>query len=744
MLIFFWFLTSIFFNPSYTWASSKHLSQSLNSKENTDPFYISQSLGRELKQLSAFHEKKDFANIQTMATRLLKQNLGSKYLPYILQYLIEAYQSQNHFQEIITTLESFEKDFLNQSVLSVSEANPFSFEWALMLAESHFQTSNYSLSKTIVFRLLEHINTQNFDPFDEKQRKIFLRCYKILLSVMQKTDDPEFSSTYEFVWANFPDADFFAEIQFKGVFQPKPDSVIKRAYIFLDLMQNQKALDLFSDMNIEKWDQKSRCHKQFIIGKVYRRTRNFSQAKQVLSEMIVSCKTHEKIPDALFLLAKVYSFSQDPLQRETGVSYYQRLAQNFPDNSLADDALFWAGDILERNQKYDSALAHYMIEISLFPEADFTPESYWRLAWIQYKRQKYDEALSWFDIIIHSHHKTVWFSSQETSRALFWKSRILELRENKEGAKQARKELLERFPSQFYSFYTWFYLRSEKEYTNIFMSYYHASPSFSDLKDYHSLSDSFESMKTIRKLIEKDIIIPARKAVNSINAHSLSDSKALQELAMYHCLTHNYYESSWMLRKKIPLFLDDPPSLQNVSWWKCSYPMVYKDIVYRQAKANTLDPFLILGLMREESALKENIISWAGAIGLMQLMPTTAKEQSEKMKLPFDINRLIEPDYNITLGSAYLKRISEILSDLKFPDYILAVGAYNGGPGNMKQWVQQSETVSLDEFIEEIPYEESRNYVKRVLSSYFTYKILYDYKKVLSIFREKQPAGFKP
>jgi soluble lytic murein transglycosylase len=126
--------------------------------------------------------------------------------------------------------------------------------------------------------------------------------------------------------------------------------------------------------------------------------------------------------------------------------------------------------------------------------------------------------------------------------------------------------------------------------------------------------------------------------------------------------------------------------------------------------------------MREESALDPRALSPAGAVGLTQLMLPTAQEVARSLKLgKVSKAKLTEPSLNIRLGSRYLGTLVR-----RFEGSVaLALAAYNAGGGAVNRWLETRRDLEIDEFVEEIPVEETRGYVKRVLRSYAAYRLLY-------------------
>lgn len=151
------------------------------------------------------------------------------------------------------------------------------------------------------------------------------------------------------------------------------------------------------------------------------------------------------------------------------------------------------------------------------------------------------------------------------------------------------------------------------------------------------------------------------------------------------------------------------------------FPTAYLQPVAKQAKINNLQPSLIFAMIRQESLFQSTAISVAGARGLMQLMPGTAKYMAEKLNVsvPTFTNNLHDPSINIHLGSAYLNRLLQSYQDHP----ILAIASYNAGPGRIKSWLPPRASLPMDIWVETIPFQETREYVKYVV----TYTLIYQY-----------------
>jgi soluble lytic murein transglycosylase len=127
-------------------------------------------------------------------------------------------------------------------------------------------------------------------------------------------------------------------------------------------------------------------------------------------------------------------------------------------------------------------------------------------------------------------------------------------------------------------------------------------------------------------------------------------------------------------------------------------------------------------MMREESHFNPQALSSSKGIGLMQLMPATAKDVAKRKKIKLnEKEEIFNPELNTQLGTLYLGRLSNQFKS----ELIYTAGGYNAGPHNMIKWINRWRGKSLDVFVEQIPFKETRNYVKRVYRSYKLYKQIY-------------------
>ncbi|MBD2165070.1 transglycosylase SLT domain-containing protein [Calothrix membranacea FACHB-236] len=161
---------------------------------------------------------------------------------------------------------------------------------------------------------------------------------------------------------------------------------------------------------------------------------------------------------------------------------------------------------------------------------------------------------------------------------------------------------------------------------------------------------------------------------------------------------------------------------QQITYWQARYPFPYVQEIEKWSKERQLNPLLVTALIRQESRFEANAKSIANAMGLMQVLPSTAQWIAPQIKVDGKTLKLEDPNDNIMLGTWYLDHTHQQYSN----NTLLAIASYNAGPGNVAKWLQTLPTQDPDEFVEKIPFDETRNYVRQVLGNYWNYLRLYN------------------
>ena len=186
-----------------------------------------------------------------------------------------------------------------------------------------------------------------------------------------------------------------------------------------------------------------------------------------------------------------------------------------------------------------------------------------------------------------------------------------------------------------------------------------------------------------------------------------------------HYKNGNYVSSVYTAQKAMDKLKTKPP--KDDPRWRLAYPLNYFSQVLNESGHFNNDTALIMSIIKEESHFNPYAQSGAGAIGLMQLMPETAHEVGNSVGYSFNTSDLFNPELNIKIGNMYYSQLRNALNNKETS----AVAAYNGGIGSVQRWKDTLHYNDTDEFVEQIPYEETKNYVYKVMKSYWNYTRIY-------------------
>lgn len=281
---------------------------------------------------------------------------------------------------------------------------------------------------------------------------------------------------------------------------------------------------------------------------------------------------------------------------------------------------------------------------------------------------------------------------------LFWQGKIEQKYHNPESTQYLQK-IINEFPDSYYAYRAFWILNGLKDATlrtNI----------------------EYKPVMYPYKQPSKNDILYALMSVNDYEMiKKLSKDKFIQSWAEYE---KGNYATSTHIAQEAMKNLKDKPSKSDLRW-RLVYPQNYYIQIRNNSEKYNNNPALIISIMREESHFNSEAQSSVGAIGLMQLMPETAHDIGNKNGISFYTNSLFNPELNIKIGNLYYSTIRKMLDNKD----VSAIAAYNGGIGSVTRWKNTLKYSDTDEFVEQIPYEETKTYVKKVFRSYWNYLRIY-------------------
>jgi len=393
-------------------------------------------------------------------------------------------------------------------------------------------------------------------------------------------------------------------------------------------------------------------------------------------------------------------------QGVTAVPVLERLLAEHPDASAVPDAwLALARTRLDLGQA-EAARTTFQTLLVAHPDGPSAGSARWELAWLYYRGGRFRDAALLFRQLATT-------GSGFRLAGLYWAARSLEATGEKAAAAALYREVVSRGPNTYYGILAGGRVRGRLP-----------TPVAAPIR---LAADPLA-------LLEPEPHFQKARALWSIGF----DGHALGELETFGKEALVEGDRAWSLSVAFAELGDAARSLRYMRrafggaaeagapgltsrFWRLFYPLGYADLVKDAAQRAGLDPFFVAAVIREESSYDPRARSWVGAIGLMQLMPETARAVAADARVPFaEPAGLWEPPVNIALGTHYLAQLRA-----RFREPLLAVASYNAGPHRVQRWLADRQTADLEEFVDQIPFDETRAFVKRVYTSWHHYRQLY-------------------
>jgi soluble lytic murein transglycosylase len=470
------------------------------------------------------------------------------------------------------------------------------------------------------------------------------------------------------------------------------DELYRRATALYDLKKYALAATAFRAIPLDGKDDEARARLTLRTGQALLKSRQYKDAEQMLGKVTPTSSKKGISEEGQYWLAK----ARDKNGRDdSAAATFLSLAETAPSSELADDSLMDAALIRKWQNRWPEALGLLNRLVRDYPQSNLKASAEWEIAWLTYLTGDRANAAV--------HFKKLAGSESYREKALYWLGRSLAATGNNEGAVATFNELLASYPLGYYAF-------SYRKEAGIAAD--RASGIPVNPREQLPVPAGFERVKA---LISFGLNEEARRELASHRKKGTADPKLQPALARLYLEMDDYYNALAVFNGERPLRFDAEPAYV----WGISYPLAFREMVRKHAAANGVAENLVYAVIRAESSFSPTVKSPAGAIGLMQLMPATAAEILGSVDGAAE--RLTRPNVNIGAGVRHLQD----LIVLHKGDLVAAIASYNAGSGNVKRWRKSFGHLPPAEFIEMIPYGETREYVKKVLTYSDIYHRLY-------------------
>jgi soluble lytic murein transglycosylase len=504
-----------------------------------------------------------------------------------------------------------------------------------------------------------------------------------------------------------------------------PSATLGRAQKLADLGQTQRARKEFESL-IPELGGADRDLARVSLGVADYSAKTTIAAHRYLSTLEVA--SPEQDAERLYYLLLCARRLNNPDEVTTIVD---KLARLYPNSKWRMQALVAAASQYLVENQMDSYEPLYRACYESFPKDPQAVDCHWKVTWGHYLRRRDDAA----DLL--RAHLRLFPGSENASAALYFLGRLSEGAHDSSAAFAYYSEITREYPNYYYCILARDRLAQLGS----------GQPSPSTLEFLRSVAFpsrlrilSFEANVTAQARIDRARLLVSAGlpdwaevelrygAQNEDQPHVLAIELASLQSASAPDQAMRY------IKRYAPGYLSMPIGSAPLSFWKLAFPLPYRTDLERFAKLNQLDPFLMAALIRQESEFNPKAVSPANARGLAQIMPTTGRELSRRLKVtPYSTARLFQPVVSLELGTFYLKSIADRLGGR----YEAALAAYNAGLTRANAWLTWADFREPAEFIETVPFAQTRNYIQTVLRNADAYRRIYGVQMQASLDKQE-------
>ncbi len=393
------------------------------------------------------------------------------------------------------------------------------------------------------------------------------------------------------------------------------------------------------------------------------------------------------------------------------------MESRFPRSSWRAEALFSSGNMYLLKRDYPTAVAYYSDLAAQFPGGKHAAPAHWRAGWLSYRQGLYADAARLFDEQIR-----LYPGAEETVSALYWRGRLYETQDHNPARAAANYRAIVR------TYQHYFYAQmARRRLASLGNTEQISEPQLDHIQPVPQprLVETFPA--------DSPHLAKARLLANAgLNDYMAQEIAADPDSASWSGLAEAQIYASYgetframrALKRALPYSASAPIKSIPLVYWRILFPEPWWDTIRAESAKNNLDPYLVASLIRQESEFNPSAISHANAWGLMQLLPSSGKAMAREEGLKhFQTFQLLDPETNIRLGTRYLRQVLDKFGGV--PEYAMA--AYNAGDNRVADWQAAGPYSGMDEFVESIPFTETRGYVQAILRNEETYKAIDDF-----------------
>ena len=490
------------------------------------------------------------------------------------------------------------------------------------------------------------------------------------------------------------------------------------------------------------------CKALYAYGRSQFKLNNVTRAAEVLGPAGARCKGHddERGASMLYVAGKSHERKKE---WASAARAFRQIPQHFPQHSMADDGHALAGVALQIAGDAEGAIRQWEAQVKAYPDGDLAAEGYWRLTWSAYLAGDPARALRWAEEALERVDENS--DPVHYNGLRYWAARIQaypdvahpdRMNPDEGAAAEARRRWADQLrdrPTNFYSLLAAarLYELAPETADAARRPAPAGDPSTWHLREAWLGDPAAQRALALARLgLVQEALLELDRLQGDAADRTPTEVTIEAELkALYAPLVAHDELHKYLLGRASETLGPDRDRIL-----KTAFPNLWWDLIPEVGKDLKLDLRIFHALVREESSFNPDAKSWAGARGLSQLMPATAKGWGQRLGITVNSTNITDPRTNLRIGSAYLDNLRRYFGGNMF----LAVPAYNAGEGNVSSWAKAHPGRPTDEVIEHIPIRETRHYVKRVLGTYQLYRVVWADGPVFPDWSAHNHVAWKP
>jgi peptidoglycan lytic transglycosylase len=413
----------------------------------------------------------------------------------------------------------------------------------------------------------------------------------------------------------------------------------------------------------------------------------------------------------LYLLMELARGRDDTAAQQSIVT---EMESRFPSSPWLAEALFSSGNMYLLKRDYPNAVQYYAYLAAHFPDSQNAAAAHWRAGWLSYRQGLYADAARLFDEQIK-----LYPTAPETVGALYWRGRLFETQDHAPARAAANYRAIDR------AYQHYFYAQMARQRLAALGDARQVPVPHLDRLQPVAVPLLVQSFPADSPHLARARLL-ANAGLSEYIAREIAadpDSSSWSKLAeaqIYSSYGENF-RALRAMKRALPYAASASIDSIPLAYWRILFPQPWWDTIKAESAKNNLDPYMVASLIRQESEFNPAVVSYANAWGLMQLLPSVGKAMAREEGIShFQTFQLLDPETNIRLGTRYLRQMLDRFGGVQ--EYALA--AYNAGDSRVADWEAAGPYQGMDEFVESIPFTQTREYVEAILRNQETYRAI--------------------